>query len=119
MRVSQVYAYCHRGEPALATINDALTLAQEQGDLALQGVSLATRAFIRSVGYGQMIEALPDTERALQLAHEIDNPKLQAQTLVDLGTVLQWRGLFEQSLPYLREGAELSYRLQAALPACG
>jgi len=103
-----VYNIAHREEPATTYSAQALTLARELDDRARVAVCLIQRAAIRSVAYGQIVEATPDAEEALQLAREIGEPKSLAQTLLFLGSLLQWRAEFDRSLMYLRKGVELA-----------
>ena len=111
--LAQVYNYWHRPEPALRWIDQALQLARELDERALQAVCLATRVQIRGAAYGRLVENTPDAEEAVRLSKEIGNPKLLAQTLVFLAVNLQWRAEFERSLAYAREGAELAQRAHA------
>ncbi len=111
--LSNVYNYAHQGEPAIEYNDQALTIAQELDDRALQAVCLANRVQIRSAGYGQIVETTPDAEEALRLSKEIGDPALLAQTLIFLGGALEWRAQFDRGLPHLLEGAELAERSHA------
>jgi class 3 adenylate cyclase/tetratricopeptide (TPR) repeat protein len=102
------YIRSHQRDPALAAIEPALAMARELGDRAFEARCLANRAWLRSVGYGQLVETTPDAEEALRLAREIGDPKLVAEALIALGRVLQWRAVFDRSLEYLQEGVELA-----------
>ena len=105
--LSELYRRYHREAPAIATIEQALAMARELGDRACEARCLANRAYIRSSGYGQLVETTPDAEEALRLAREIGDPKLLAETLIP-GELLQWRAVFDRSLGYLHEGVELA-----------
>jgi class 3 adenylate cyclase/tetratricopeptide (TPR) repeat protein len=102
------YIRSHQRDPALAAIEPALAMTRELGDRAFEARCLANRAWLRSVGYGQLVETTPDAEEALRLAREIGDPKLVAEALIALGRVLQWRAVFDRSLEYLQEGVELA-----------
>jgi tetratricopeptide (TPR) repeat protein len=106
--LSEVYRRDHREAPAIAAIEQALAMARELGDRACEALCLANRVYLRSSGYGQLVEMTPDAEEALRLARMIGDPKLLAEALVSLGRVLQWRGVFDRSLGYLHEGVELA-----------
>jgi tetratricopeptide (TPR) repeat protein len=106
--LSLVYRRYHREAPAIAAIEQALAMARELGDQACEALCLANRAYLRSTGYGQLVETTPDAEEALRLAREIGDPKLLIETLISLGRLLQWRAVFDRSLVYLHEGAELA-----------
>jgi tetratricopeptide (TPR) repeat protein len=56
---------------------------------------------------------VPDAEEALHLARDIGEPKALAQTLLFLGSLLQWRAEFDRSLAYFHEGVELAQRVHA------
>ncbi len=111
--LSGVYNYWHRGEPAIEYNEQALAIARELEDRAFQAVGLANRVWIRSAGYGQIVETTPDAEEALRLSKEIGDPQLLSMTLCFLGGALQWRGDFDPALQYLDEGAELAQRAHA------
>jgi tetratricopeptide (TPR) repeat protein len=83
-------------------------MAREPGDRAYEALCLANRTYIRSSGYGQLVETTPDAEEALRLAREIGDPKLLMETLISLGRLLQWRAVFDRSLVYLQEGVDLA-----------
>jgi tetratricopeptide (TPR) repeat protein len=83
-------------------------MARELDDRTYEALCLATRVYIRSSGYGQLIEMTPDAEEALRLAREIGDPKLLVEALIYLGRLLQWRAVFDRSLVYLHEGMELA-----------
>jgi tetratricopeptide (TPR) repeat protein len=106
--LSGVYRTSHREAPAIASIEQALAMARELGDRAREALCLPTRVYIRSAGYGQLVETTPDAEEALRLAREIGDPKLLAEALISLSRVLQWRGMLDHSLVYLHEGVELT-----------
>jgi class 3 adenylate cyclase/tetratricopeptide (TPR) repeat protein len=106
--LSAMYRRAHRETPAIATIERALAMARELGDRACEALCLANWAYIRSNGYGQLVETTPDAEEALRLAREIGDSKLLAEALVSLGKILQWRGVFDRSLVYLHEGVEIA-----------
>jgi class 3 adenylate cyclase/tetratricopeptide (TPR) repeat protein len=108
--LSNVYNFAHQGDPAMASIEQALAIAKELADRPLQAVALANRVQVFSAGYGQIRETTPDAEEALRLSKEIGDPRLLAQTLIFLGGALEWRGALDRSLGYLREGAELALR---------
>jgi class 3 adenylate cyclase/tetratricopeptide (TPR) repeat protein len=108
VELSEVYRRYHRAEPAIAGIEQALAMARELGDRACEARCLTNRAYIRSSGYGRIVETTPDAEEALHLAREIGDPKLLAETLIYLGRSLQWRAVFDRSLGYLHEGVELA-----------
>ena len=91
-------------------------MARELGDRAFEALCLANRAYIRSSGYGQLVETTPDAEEALRLAREIGDPKLLMETLINLGRLLQWRAVFDRSLVYLREGVDLARLTHAGFP---
>jgi tetratricopeptide (TPR) repeat protein len=63
-----------------------------------------------AAGYGQVMEATPDLEEAVRLSKEIADPRLLARTLTFAGRNLQWRGKFDRTITYLKEGAELARR---------
>jgi class 3 adenylate cyclase/tetratricopeptide (TPR) repeat protein len=111
--LSLVYRRYHREAPAVASIEQALAMARELGDRAREALGLANRVYIRSSGYGQLVETTPDAEEALRLAREIGDPKLLMETLIPLGRLLQWRAVFDRSLVYLREGVELARHMHA------
>jgi tetratricopeptide (TPR) repeat protein len=111
--LSRVYIRSHREAPAVASIEQALAMARELGDRACEALCLATRATIRSVGYGQLAEITPDAEEALRLARDIGDPKLLAEALISLGMLLQWRAVFDRSLVYLHEGVEFTRHMHA------
>ncbi len=111
--LSGVYNYWHRGEPAIEYNEQALAIARELEDRAFQAVCLANRVWIRSAGYGQIVETTPDAEEALRLSEGIGDPQLLSMTLCFLGGALQWRGDFDRALQYLHEGEELAHRAHA------
>jgi tetratricopeptide (TPR) repeat protein len=111
--LGEVYRRYHREEPAIASIEQALAMARELGDRACEALCLANRAYIRSTGYGQVVETTPDAEEALRLAREIGDPKLLAEALISLGKLLQWRAVFDRSLMYLHEGVEIAQHMHA------
>ena len=113
VELSVVYRRYHREAPAIAAIEQALAMARELGDQACEARCLANRVFLRSSGYGQLVEMTPDAEEALRLARVIGDPKLLTEALVSLGRVLQWRGVFDRSLVYLHEGVELARHTHA------
>jgi tetratricopeptide (TPR) repeat protein len=49
------------------------------------------------------------------LAREISDPKSLVDVLITLGRLLQWRAVFDRSLGYLHEGAELARLTHAGL----
>jgi predicted ATPase len=106
--LSVMYRRYHRETLAIASIEQALAMARELGDRAREALCLANRVYIRSAGYGQLVETTPDAEEALRLAREIGDPKLLAEALIALGRLLQWRAVFDRSLGYLQEGMELA-----------
>jgi class 3 adenylate cyclase/tetratricopeptide (TPR) repeat protein len=107
------YIRAHDRDPALVSIEQALAMTRALRDRAFEARCLANRAWLRSVGYGQLVETTPDAEEALRLAREIGDPKLVAEALICLGRVLQWRGVLDRSLGYLQEGVELARRTHA------
>jgi class 3 adenylate cyclase/tetratricopeptide (TPR) repeat protein len=111
--LSDVYNLAHQGEAAIRYTEQSVALARELDNQALLAVSLANRMYIRSAGYGQILETTPDAEEAVRLAKEIGDPKLLAHSLVFLGGSLQWRGAYDRALTYLREGTELAQREHA------
>ena len=111
--LSGIYNNAHREEPATRYSLDALALARSLDDRARLAVCLIQRAAIRSVASGQIVEATPEAEEALRLARDIGEPKAVAQTLVFLGSLLQWRAAFDRSLGYLREGVALAQHTHA------
>ena len=113
-----MYRRDHREAPAIAAIEQALALARALGDRAGEARCLANRVYLRSSGYGQLVEMTPDAEEALRLARVSGDPKLVAEALVSLGRVLQWRGVFDRSLGLLHEGVELARRTHAGF-LCG
>jgi class 3 adenylate cyclase/tetratricopeptide (TPR) repeat protein len=111
--LSAMYRRSHREAPAIAAIEQALAMARELGDRAREALCLANRASIRASGYGQLVEMTPDAEEALRLAREIGAPKLLMEVLLSLGVFLQWRAVFDRSLVYLHEGADLARQTHA------
>jgi tetratricopeptide (TPR) repeat protein len=111
--LSGVYNSAHREEPATAYSEQALTMARELNDRACLAVCLIQRAVICSVAHGQIVEATSDAEEALRLAREIGDPKSLSQTLLALGSMLQWRAEFDHCLALLHEGVELAQRVHA------
>jgi class 3 adenylate cyclase/tetratricopeptide (TPR) repeat protein len=111
--LTYVYHFYHRGDPAIATIEQALAIAQELDDRPLKAFCLTRKLHIRTSGYGQIIETTSDAEEAARLVGEIADPRLRGESLTQLGLVLQWRGAFDRSLAYLLEGAELSQSVHA------
>jgi class 3 adenylate cyclase/tetratricopeptide (TPR) repeat protein len=106
--LSLVHNVYHRGEPALAYVEQALAIARELDNRAIQATCLTYRGHARAAGYGQLIEATADFEEALRLARDVRDPKLLAQTRCVLGIVRGWRADFDRSLSEAREGAELA-----------
>jgi class 3 adenylate cyclase/tetratricopeptide (TPR) repeat protein len=104
--LSEVYRRDHREAPAIAAIEQALAMARALDDRACEALCLANRVYLRTSGYGQLVEMTPDAEEALRLARVCGDPKLLAEALVSLGRVLQWRGVFDRGLGYLHEGVE-------------
>jgi class 3 adenylate cyclase/tetratricopeptide (TPR) repeat protein len=111
--LSEVYRRAHRDAPAVAAIEQALALARALGDRAGEARCLATRVYLRTSGYGQLVAMTPDAEEALHLARVSGDPKAVAEALVSLGRVLQWRGVFDRSLGLLQEGVDLARRTHA------
>ena len=111
--LSGIYNSAHREEPATRYSLHAVALARALNDRARLAVCLVQRAAIRSVAFGQLVEAIPEAEEALRLARDISEPKALAHTLVFLGSLLQWRAEFDRSLRYLREGVELAQQTHA------
>jgi tetratricopeptide (TPR) repeat protein len=116
--LSEVYRREHRDAPAVAAIEQALAMARALGDRAGEARCLATRVYLRTSGYGQLVAMTPDAEEALHLARVSGDPKPVAEALVSLGRVLQWRGVFDRSLGLLQEGVELARRTHAGF-LCG
>jgi class 3 adenylate cyclase/tetratricopeptide (TPR) repeat protein len=108
--LSGVYNWYHKTEPALQCVNAALAVALEIGDRASQASCLVMRSEATAAGYGQVMEATPDLEEAVRLSKEIADPRLLARTLTFAGRNLQWRGQFDRTIAYLKEGAELARR---------
>ncbi len=108
--LSGVYNWYHKTEPALQYVNAALAVALEIGDRASQASCLVMRGEATAAGYGQVMEATADLEEAVRLAKEIADPGLLARTLTFAGRNLQWRGKFDRTIVYLKEGAELARR---------
>jgi class 3 adenylate cyclase/tetratricopeptide (TPR) repeat protein len=108
VRLSVAYKRFPREAPVITTIEQALAMARDLDDRACEARCLATRASIRSDGYGQLVETTSDAEEALRLAREIGDPQLLMEALISLGRVLQWRAVFDRSLGYLQEGVELA-----------
>jgi tetratricopeptide (TPR) repeat protein len=108
--LSGVYNWYHKTEPALQCVNAALAIALELGDRASQASCLAMRGEATAAGCGQVMEATPDLEEAVRLSKEIADPRLLARTLTFAGRNLQWRGKFDRTIAYLKEGAELARR---------
>jgi class 3 adenylate cyclase/tetratricopeptide (TPR) repeat protein len=106
--LSLTYNLYHRGEEALAHAEQALGLARQLGDRALQAGSLANRLMALSAGYGRIVEATPDAEEALGLSKEIGDVSLLTQTLLFTGQCLQWRADFDSALANLHEGLRLA-----------
>jgi tetratricopeptide (TPR) repeat protein len=106
--LSGVYNTAHRGELAATYSEQALALAQELDDPSCLAACLTQRAVIRWVAGGQIVDATPDAEKALQIAREIGDPKLLSQSLLFLGGILQWRADFKRAIAYLHEGLELT-----------
>jgi tetratricopeptide (TPR) repeat protein len=111
--LSEVYRREHRDAPAVAAIEQALAMARALGDRAGEARCLATRVYLRTSGYGQLVAMTPDAEEALHLARVSGDPKPVAEALVSLGRVLQWRGVFDRSLGLLQEGVDLARRTHA------
>jgi tetratricopeptide (TPR) repeat protein len=111
--LSNVYHFYHRPEQAMEPLDQALTMAREREDRAFEATCLANRVQIRAAAYGQLLEAAPDAEEALQLSKEIVDPKLLAQTLCYAGALLQWRGDFGRSLAYHHQAVEQAQRAHA------
>jgi class 3 adenylate cyclase/tetratricopeptide (TPR) repeat protein len=111
VELSMVYVNSHREEPAIEYSEQALVIARELGDQASQAICLANRVYTVETGRGPTVETMRDAEESLRLAREIEDPKLQAQTLIQLGRTLQWRADFDRSLAHLHEGAELAQRM--------
>lgn len=103
--LSDVYNFKHEGEPALDYNEQALAIARETNDVALQATCLANRVSLRSAGYGQIIETTPDAEEALRLARRAGDQRVLARALAHLGGALQWRGQYDRGIAYLLEGA--------------
>jgi tetratricopeptide (TPR) repeat protein len=112
-RLSVAYKRSPQEALVLTTIEQALAMARDLGDRACEARCLATRASLRSDGYGQLVDTTSDAEEALRLAREIGDPQLLLEALLSLGRVLQWRAVFDRSLGLLQEGVELARRTQA------
>jgi tetratricopeptide (TPR) repeat protein len=118
VELSEVYRRGHREAPAIAAIEQALAMARALGDRAGEARCLANRVYLRTSGYGQLVAMTPDAEEALRLARVSGDPKLEAEALVSLGRVLQWRGVFDRSLMSLHEGVERARRTHVGF-LCG
>jgi class 3 adenylate cyclase/tetratricopeptide (TPR) repeat protein len=106
--LGDVYNYAHRPDRALEHIEQALAIADELNDRALQAVCRATIVQTRGAAYGQLAETSAHAEQAIRLSHEVTNARLRARTLLYIGTWLQWRGDYERALPYLQQGVEVA-----------
>jgi len=60
--LSWLYRRYHREAPAIAAVERALAMARELDDRAFEASCLASRAYIRASGYGQLVEMTPDAE---------------------------------------------------------
>ena len=105
--LSGVYHWNHKAEPARQSVNEALAIAREIGDRALEAGCLGMRAET-SIADGELIQATADIEEALRLSEGIGDPRLRAQTLTFAGRVLQFRGELDRAITCLREGVELA-----------
>ena len=94
--LSEVYRRDHREAPAIAAIEQALALARALGDQAGEARCLANRVYLRSSGYGQLVEMTPDAEEALRLARVSGDPKLVAEALVSSAGAPVARGVRPQ-----------------------
>jgi class 3 adenylate cyclase/tetratricopeptide (TPR) repeat protein len=110
VELSYVYSYYHKTEPALQSVNEALSIALEIGDRASQASCLVMHAEAIAAGRGQVIEASSDIEEAVRLSKEIADARLHARTLTFAGRILQWRGIFDRTITDLTEGIELARR---------
>jgi tetratricopeptide (TPR) repeat protein len=101
----------HDAEPAASYSEQALTQARVLDDQACLATCLVRRASIRSVAFGQLIEATDQAEEARRLAQDVGEPRALAHTLTFLGAVLQWRARFDESFACLQEGLALAQRI--------
>jgi class 3 adenylate cyclase/tetratricopeptide (TPR) repeat protein len=109
--LANVYVWGHKKpEQVFATVDEALAIAVEIGDIAGQAGCHALRGEARGVVYGPTVEAVRDSSEAVRLARETGHPRGLAQALVFAGRHLEWHGDYDVALRYLGEGLELARR---------
>lgn len=108
--LADVHYNYHHGAEAQSYCEQALAIADALQDLAAQATCHASRSAFISAWHGPIAEARHSAKVALELAEQVENPRLRARTLIFLGSVLQWRADIEGCLPYLQEGAVLAER---------
>jgi class 3 adenylate cyclase/tetratricopeptide (TPR) repeat protein len=113
-KLSLVYNFAHHPDPAMACVDQALTIAQELDDRPTQALCLIHRAEARVNYYGQIADVLSDSEAALCLARAVGDPKLLAHTLTLFGGFLELTADLDRSLAYQYEAAELAQRVRSA-----
>jgi class 3 adenylate cyclase/tetratricopeptide (TPR) repeat protein len=106
--LSTMYMQSHQREPAIQHIDAALDIAGALGDRATQAFCHMQRAIVRSAGLGSIPETRADVEVGLATYREIRQPRRLAQTLIWLGTILQWRGELDRGIALLSEGSVLA-----------
>ena len=111
--LANVYVWGHKTEQVFTTVNEALAIALEIGDVAGQAGCYALRGEARGLVYGPTVDAVRDSSDALRLAREADDPRILAQCLVFAGRHLEWHGDWDVATRYLREGLELARREHA------
>jgi class 3 adenylate cyclase/tetratricopeptide (TPR) repeat protein len=111
LAMAAVNVWAHKPpEQVLATVSEALAIAEEIGDTAGRAGCHAVRGEARGVVYGATDEALRDSSEALRLAREAGEPRVLAQALVFRGRHLEWHGDYDTAMQYLAEGVELARR---------
>ncbi|HEU5193167.1 MAG TPA: adenylate/guanylate cyclase domain-containing protein, partial [Methylomirabilota bacterium] len=101
-------------EQVMATVSDALAIAEEIGDTAGRAGCHALRGEVRSDMVGPTAESMRDSEEAVRLAREAADPGVLAQALVFRGRHLEWHGEYDAAQLHLAEGLELARREHSA-----
>ncbi|MFC5186326.1 AfsR/SARP family transcriptional regulator [Actinomadura harenae] len=91
---------------ALASLDEAVRFSRSTGNPACESFALALRG-VALLANGRPGEAVEDGERALALAHEINDLGAQARALLYLGNVHLWTGRQDAALDAFRESVRI------------
>jgi tetratricopeptide (TPR) repeat protein len=113
IELGNAFNFYHRPDRALEHLDHALVIAREIRDRTLETTALATIVLTRAAGSGQIRESAESMETVLRLAPEIADPRARAQSVIYVGTVLQWRGDYTRALEVLQRGVALAEEAHA------